>query len=97
MNTFPEPVYQATPGYNYQTMPFLEVSAHNPQHLKVSNNPQTPYMSTSHAQSTQVMKGVQMMRMPLIAAGYNTLTGDNRCSNQSIDADYYSLKTAYEF
>ena len=35
MNTFPEPVYQATPGYNYQTMHFLEVSAHNPMHLKV--------------------------------------------------------------
>ena len=54
-------------------------------------------MSVKQANSPQVVKGTQQMRMPLIAAGYNTLTGDNRCSYQNIDADYYTLKTAYEF
>lgn len=92
-----EPVYQVTPAYDYQNMPFLKtVDPRQPQFLKVSNTPIMPVRSTDFNKSPQVMAGVQLQRMPLIAAGYNTLTS-NRCSNSDIDADYYTLDTAYYF
>lgn len=93
----PEPQYRATPGYNYQTMPYLKTEAHNEVHLKVSRNPDVPYQGVANANSPAVQQGVQMRRLPLIAAGYDTLTGDNRCYLQNIDADYYTLNNAYEF
>jgi hypothetical protein len=94
----PVPEYQGVPmGYNYAEMPYLEVVAHNPTHLKVSNNPKTYYRSVEQNRSPAVVLGTAMQRMPLIAAGYDTLTGENRCNLQNIDADYYSLKVAYEF
>lgn len=89
-------VYQPSPAYNYQTMPYMENSAHNEIHLKVSNTPTVPYQSVKTP--VQFIKaGVQMQRLPLIAAGYNTLTGDNKCHLQNVDADYYTLNNAYTF
>ena len=87
--------WTTTPDYNYQTMPYLKVEAHDPPHLKVSNNPVIPYQRINN--SPEVKMGLQMQRLPLIAAGYDTLTGDNRCYLQNIDADYYTLNNAYQF
>lgn len=92
-----EPTYQASPSYNYATQPYLNIEAHNPEHLKVSNNPIPHYNNTMDVNSPQVKRGLQMQRLPLIAAGYDTLTGDNRCHLQNIDANYYTLNNAYQF
>ncbi len=97
MQAPPDQTYQPTPAYNYQTMPYLQTESHNEVHLKVSRNPAVPYTLTKNINSPQVQKSIQMQRMPLIAAGYDTLTGDNRCYLTNIDADYYTLNNAYQF